>query len=67
MRLASIDIGGGRGSAALIAGDRVVDLCMPMETLLAIPRADWVIPSGEARSVGGGDVRLMAPVPRPGK
>jgi 2-keto-4-pentenoate hydratase/2-oxohepta-3-ene-1,7-dioic acid hydratase in catechol pathway len=67
MRLASIDIGGGRGSAALVVADRVVDLGMPMEALLATPRVDWIMPSGEARSIGLGDVRVMAPVPRPGK
>ncbi|HUG30770.1 MAG TPA: fumarylacetoacetate hydrolase family protein [Candidatus Limnocylindria bacterium] len=67
MRVASIDIGGGRDSAALVVEDRVVDLGVPMEALLAIPRADWVVPSGNAPSVRYGEVRLMAPVPRPAK
>ena len=67
MRLATIDTGGGRDSAAMVVGDRVVDLGMPMEAWLATPRADRVIPSDGVPSIGLEDARFLAPVLRPSK
>ena len=66
MRLATIDAGGGRHSAGVVIGDRVVDLGVPMEVWLATPPADWIIPP-QAPSIGLEDARLKAPVPRPSK
>jgi 2-keto-4-pentenoate hydratase/2-oxohepta-3-ene-1,7-dioic acid hydratase in catechol pathway len=67
VRLATIDVGDGRGSAAVVIGDRVFDLGISMQTLLETPRHEWPVPSDEARSIDLAEVRLMAPVPTPSK